>query len=145
MSDDEQFGEERGAFERTLAIDPIQELIMGEDVAVYRKHLSPEQRVRYEFNKYLESGFKPFQDIDAATNRQYRLKFLRSVANLPEIANLNPQTLAASLAFYTWHGRNIKESLKLFDAPPWASDYYTQADILRYLRFLATKNIVKLD
>lgn len=144
MGDDDQFGEDAGAYDRTRTVDKIQELIMGDDTMVYRKHLTPEQRVRYEFNKYLESGFKPFQDIDIAANRKYRENFLSNIANLPEIANLNPQTLAAAMAFYQWHSKNIKESLKLFDSAPWASEYYTQADILRYLRFLATKNIVQI-
>ena len=134
---DEDFG---GAFkdlERTRVENPINQLIMGEDIVLFKTHLSPEQRSRYELNKFLES-FEPIRD-PIERNEQMRLDILKQVAELPEISILNPAAFGVALAFIKLYGNDVAGNISVLDRPEWKDKAYTKADVFRYIRYLASQ------
>lgn len=138
---DEDFG---GAFkdlERTRVENPINQLIMGEDIVLFKTHLNPEQRSRYELNKFLES-FAPIRD-PIERNEQIRLDVLKKVADLPEISILNPAAFGVAIVFILLYGNDVAGNISVLDRPEWKDKAYTKADVFRYIRYLASRKIIE--
>lgn len=139
---DIEFGEGVKDWERTRVENPITQIIMGDDVTLFKTHLTRDQRVKYEINKFLES-FAPISELPG--DESIRLELLKRVADLPDLQNVNPEAFAVTLAFFKLYGSNIKGNMYILDNSPWKSRQYKKSDILRYLRYLSRNKIVKLQ